>query len=55
MAKKSENRSLVKMACTVCKNQNYDTSKNKKNTPERLELNKYCNNCKKVTPHKEEK
>ena len=32
----------VKLECTVCKNRNYDTTKNKKNTQERLELKKYC-------------
>ena len=29
--------------------------KNKKNTPEKLELNKYCKHCRKTTKHKETK
>jgi large subunit ribosomal protein L33 len=29
--------------------------KNKKNTPDKLELNKYCPFCKKHTPHTETK
>ena len=29
--------------------------KNKKNTPEKLELNKYCKFCRKTTKHKETK
>ena len=49
------NRQYKTLTCTVCKSQNYRTDKNVKNTPERLELNKYCNVCKKHTPHKEEK
>ena len=52
---KAANRELVTLQCTVCKEENYRTPKNKKNTPERLELNKYCNKCQKSTIHKEKK
>ncbi|EGC81671.1 MULTISPECIES: 50S ribosomal protein L33 [Anaerococcus] len=45
----------VKMECTECKNRNYDTTKNKKNHSERLELKKYCPFCKKHTVHRETK
>ena len=45
-------RSLVTMACTECKQRNYQT---KKNDPDRIELNKYCKFCKKHTLHKETK
>ena len=55
MAKKNENRVLVTLVCEECKNMNYTVSKNKKNTTERLELNKYCSRCQKHTAHKEEK
>ena len=48
-------RSLVTMACTECKKRNYQTNKNKKNDPDRIELNKYCKFCKKHTLHKETK
>ena len=41
MAKKNENRVLVSLVCEDCKTPNYTVSKNKKNTTERLELNKY--------------
>ena len=44
MAKKNENRVLVSLMCEECKNINYTEEKNKKNTPEKLELNKYCKN-----------
>ena len=34
---------------------NYNTKKNKKNDPDRLEMNKYCRFCKKHTLHRETK
>ena len=52
---KSANRNAITLACTVCKNRNYGTNKNKKNDPDRIEINKYCKFCKKHTPHKETK
>ena len=55
MAKKNENRVLVSLVCEECKTPNYTVSKNKKNTTERLELNKYCSRCRKTTNHKEKK
>ena len=55
MASKKENNVKVTLACTECKQRNYDTTKNKKNHPDRLELNKYCRFCKKHTLHKETK
>lgn len=45
----------ITLACTECKRRNYNTSKNKKNDPDRIELQKYCRFCKKHTPHKETK
>jgi large subunit ribosomal protein L33 len=48
-------REIITISCTVCKRKNYTSMKNKKTTPDRLELNKYCKWCKKHTPHKEEK
>ena len=41
-----EMRVAVKLACTECKQRNYDTEKNKRENPERIELNKYCKFCK---------
>ena len=35
-------RVKITLACTECKQRNYDTMKNKKNDPDRLEMNKYC-------------
>lgn len=48
-------RTRITLACTECKQRNYDTYKNKKNTPDRLEVQKYCKFCKKTTLHKETK
>lgn len=48
-------RDKITLACTVCKQRNYDTKKNKKNDPDRLEMNKYCRFCRKHTLHKETK
>ncbi len=50
-----EMRVKITLACTECKQRNYDTMKNKKNSPDRLEMNKYCRFCKKHTLHKETK
>ena len=49
------NRNKITLACTECKQRNYDTFKNKKNDTERLEMQKYCKFCKKHTTHKEAK
>lgn len=54
-------RNLVTLECSVCKEtnniskENYFVSKNKNNTTDRLEINKYCPTCRKHTVHKEKK
>jgi large subunit ribosomal protein L33 len=48
-------RDIVTLACAECKNRNYTTTKNKKTTPDKLELRKYCPTCRKHTAHKETK
>ncbi|GIV30118.1 MAG: 50S ribosomal protein L33 [Bacteroidia bacterium] len=59
MAKKKENRVQVILECTEHKASGmpgmsrYVTTKNKKNTPERLELRKYNPILKRYTIHKE--
>jgi large subunit ribosomal protein L33 len=62
MAKKGKgNRAKITLACLECRERdgverrNYDSMKNRKNDPERLEMEKYCNVCKKHTKHKETK
>jgi large subunit ribosomal protein L33 len=48
-------RVKVKLACADCKQRNYDSMKNKRNNPERIEMQKYCKFCKAHTLHKETK
>ena len=55
MGIKGKNDRMVVLACEDCKERNYTTVKNKKNTKDRLELSKYCPTCKKHTTHKETK
>lgn len=52
-----KNDRLTILACgeSDCKRRNYTTTKNKRNTPGRIELKKYCPFCKKHTLHKETK
>lgn len=54
MAKKSGDvRPKITMACTECKERNYITKKNRRNTADRLELKKYCSRCSEHTTHRE--
>ena len=53
MAKATGSRVRVMLACTECKQRNYNTTKNKRNDPDRIELKKYCKFCKKETIHRE--
>ena len=48
-------RVKITLACTECKQRNYNTFKNKKNDPDRIEFNKYCRFCRKHTLHREAK
>lgn len=48
-------REIITLACGDCKRRNYSTIKNKRSTPDRLELSKYCRFCRKHTAHKETK
>ncbi|MDP8978739.1 MAG: 50S ribosomal protein L33 [Actinomycetota bacterium] len=50
---KSELRPKVTMACTVCKERNYITTKNRGTQRQRLELAKYCRRCNAHTAHRE--
>lgn len=51
--KKGDVRFILGLQCIECKAVNYISERNKLNTPEKLKLNKFCNNCRKVTEHKE--
>ena len=48
-------RTKITLACTECKNRNYNTTKDKKAHPDRMETKKYCRFCKTHTLHKETK
>ena len=43
----------ITLACTECKQRNYNTTKDKKAHPDRMETSKYCRFCKKHTVHNE--
>lgn len=52
MAKK-EDRIVIHLACTECRERTYTTTKNRRNDPERLELRKYCPRCRRPQVHRE--
>ena len=53
MAKSTDVRPKITMACTECKERNYITKKNRRNDPDRLEIKKFCPNCRRHRAHKE--
>ncbi len=55
MAKKGEARGVITLSCTECKEENYVTSKNRRNQTGRLELNKFCPRCRVYRSHRETK
>mgnify|MGYP006389289669 CR=1 FL=1 len=55
MAKKTDSRANIELKCSECGYIIRPTEKNKRNTTERLELNKFCPKCRKSTAHKEKK
>ncbi|MCL5259834.1 MAG: 50S ribosomal protein L33 [Nitrospirae bacterium] len=48
-------REIITLACTQCKDRNYSSMKNKRNTPDKVELKKFCRRCNGHTVHKETK
>jgi len=64
MAKSKGPRIVVTLECIECRENTFQrttgvsrylTSKNRRNTPEKLEILKYCKYCNKHTSHKETK
>jgi large subunit ribosomal protein L33 len=53
VAKATDVRPKITMACQVCKHRNYITKKNRRNDPDRLDLQKFCPNCGRHTEHRE--
>jgi large subunit ribosomal protein L33 len=50
---RGEVRIAVTLACEECKRRNYQTTKNRRNDPDRIEMRKFCRSCGQHTPHKE--
>lgn len=46
-------KNKIILTCKVCLSRNYSTVKNKVNSTERLELNKFCKKCGTHTLHQE--
>jgi len=64
MAKSKGPRIIITLECTECRQNlskrtpgvsRYLSSKNRRNTPEKLQILKYCKYCNKHTVHKETK
>jgi large subunit ribosomal protein L33 len=62
MAKSKGPRIIITLECTECRQNQakrsngvsrYSSSKNRRNTPDKLELSKFCRFCNKHTTHKE--
>lgn len=52
MAKK-EDRIIITLACTECRERTYTTEKNRRNDPDRIELRKFCPRCRRHVLHRE--
>ncbi|MBE6118309.1 MAG: 50S ribosomal protein L33 [Solobacterium sp.] len=48
-------RENIIFKCSVCGEENYIGTRNKRTHPEKMEIKKYCPVCRKVTAHKEKK
>lgn len=53
--KKGEKREIIRLVCTEDGMTYYTTTKNKQNTPDRIELKKFNNRLRKVTVFREKK
>jgi large subunit ribosomal protein L33 len=53
VAKATDIRPKITMACVECKERNYVTAKNRRNDPDRIELKKFCPRCGRHTAHRE--
>ncbi len=48
-------RTHITLKCLDCGEENYISHKNKRNTPDRIDIKKYCPKCKAHTMHREKK
>jgi len=54
MARRSgDARQIITLQCDECKERNYTSTKNRRNTTGRIELKKYCPRCRVHRPHRE--
>ena len=53
VAKATDVRPKITLACTECKERNYITRKNRRNNPDRMELKKFCPRDGRHTVHRE--
>ncbi|MBI4299370.1 MAG: 50S ribosomal protein L33 [Chloroflexi bacterium] len=53
MAKRGENRTIITLGCTDCRERNYTSEKNRRNDTQRVELRKYCPRCRHHSLHRE--
>jgi large subunit ribosomal protein L33 len=53
VAKATDVRPKITLACTECKERNYITRKNRRNDPDRIELRKFCPRDGRHTVHRE--
>ena len=49
------NRVLITFECKTCSSRNYNSTKNKRIKPGKLEFKKYCPRCRTHTLHRETK
>lgn len=48
-------RDRITFKCSVCGEENYIGTRNKKKRPDRMTIKKYCPKCNKMTEHKEKR
>ncbi|MDP2629677.1 MAG: 50S ribosomal protein L33 [Candidatus Harrisonbacteria bacterium] len=53
MAESRYSKNIIKLRCPDCKRTNYYTRKNKKLVERKIELKKFCKQCRAHTMHKE--
>ena len=46
-------RDHVTLACDNCKRRNYNTTRNRRKKPDRMQVKKFCPSCRTHTLHKE--
>jgi large subunit ribosomal protein L33 len=50
---KKEDRIVITLACTECRERNYTSTKNRRNDADRIELRKFCRRCRVHRQHRE--